>query len=569
MCGIAGIWGEGNIQPMVDILTHRGPDEEGIYRSEKVRLGVRRLKVIDLETGSQPIYNEDKSLVIVYNGEVFNYLELREDLQKHGHRFRTKTDTEVVLHAYEQWGEGCLEKLNGQFAFCIYDGKKLFIARDRMGEKPLYYYNRHGRFLFASEIKAILTQLATTPQIDETFWIFDSSVQGRTMFKDIHELPQACYLTFDGERTRTTSYWEIPSEPDDVRPDDELASELRDLLEDAIRIRMRADVPVGLFLSGGVDSAAIACFARPDIVFTCRFELGEKFDEFRYAKIVADHIGAEQIVVSPTAEDMRRHLGNIMWHLDQPIATASSLSEFMLAKTASKYVKVILGGQGADELFGGYVRYLLLFAEQDLAKKAELLNYYSLARFFWTPQMFADPGRRYYHLIHRASPVDDEPYIRMVQDLFSKQSDVVNAMGFTDIHLSLPSLITMNDRAAAAAGLENRCPFLDHRLVEFAFRLPGETKIREFRTKRILRKALQGVVPEAILERRDKKGLVVPFQQWFSGPLYEWGRELEAGLHRRIVVPGGAGRGEFDRATYTRVCLELWFQQFFPDYADR
>ncbi len=569
MCGIAGIWGDGKIQPMIDILTHRGPDEEGKFEKGKVKLGIRRLKVIDLVTGSQPIFNEDKSIVVVFNGEIFNYRELKEDLIKLGHQFSTKSDTEVIVHSYEQWGEKCLSRFNGQFAFCIYDGNKLFMARDRMGEKPLYYYLKDGRLIFASEIKAILTQLKTEPEIDESFWVFDSPIMGKTIFKDIHEVPQATYLVYDGKKLKRKNYWKIPNEP--VFESEKILIEtLRDLLEDAVKIRMHADVPVGLFLSGGLDSAAMACLANPDIVFTCRFNLGDKFDEFHFSKIVAEHIGARQIVVSPTADDMRKRLSNIIWHLDQPISTASSLSEFILAEEARKSVKVILGGQGADELFGGYVRYVLMSIEENLSKQPELENYHSLAKFFWSKQIFENPAKRYYHLIHRATPVLDKPYIKMVQELFDYQKNsLINAMGYSDIYLSLPSLITMNDRASAASGLENRCPFLDHRLVEFAFRLPNGLKIRELKTKYLLRKAMRGIVPDPILDRKDKKGLVVPFQQWLSGPLYLWGKELEASLQRRIVVPGKSGRGEFDRGLYTRVCMELWFQNFFPDYAQR
>ena len=569
MCGIAGLWGEGNIEPMVELLTHRGPDEEGFFIEGDLKLGVRRLIVIDLETGSQPIYNEDQSMVIVFNGEIFNYRDLRVELIDLGHRFRSKTDTEVILHAYEQWGEGCLERFNGQFAFCIWDGTRLFLARDRMGEKPLYFYHKDGRFIFASEIKAILNQVDTVPNIDESFWVFDSSVLGRTLFADVNELMPATLLAYDGKEIKTRTYWEIPTEPTLDMPEDKIVSRLTELIEDAVNIRMHADVPVGLFLSGGIDSSAMACFAKPEVVFTCRFPLGKKFDEFHYAKLVADHVGAEQVVVTPTEEDMRKHLPNIIWHLDQPIATASTLSEFMLAREAKKRVKVVLGGQGADELFGGYVRYLLMHLEHQMGNQPELANYHSLARFFWNPQMFSDPARRYYLLIHRANPVKDEPYYRMVRDAFYRHSSLINGMGYSDILFSLPSLITMNDRASAASGLENRCPFLDHRLVEFAFSMPPELKIREYETKSVLRRALRGVVPDPILDRKDKKGLVVPFKQWLSGPLAQWGKNLRASLHQRIVVPGNVGRGEFDRDLYTRVCLELWFENFFPNYTDR
>ena len=569
MCGIAGIWGQGNIEPMVELLTHRGPDEEGYFKKDDIQLGIRRLKVIDLVTGSQPIYNEDKSVVVVFNGEIFNYKDLRSELKSLGHEFTTQTDTEVIVHGYEQWGQACLERFNGQFAFCIYDGKKLFLARDRMGEKPLYYYLKDNRFLFASEIKAIVNQVDTQPDIDEAFWVFDAAVQGKTLFTDVHELQPAHCLVYDGEKLTNRTYWEIPVEQDMDLPEDKVAARLAELLEDAVMMRMQADVPVGMFLSGGIDSAAMTCFARPDVVFSCRFPLGDKFDEFHYAKMVAEHVGARQVVVTPTEEDMRRRLAEIIWHLDQPIATASTLSEFMLAEAARKHVTVVLGGQGADELFNGYIRHLFMETEHSLGRRPEIANYYSLARFFWNPHMFGDPAHRYYLLIHRATPSKDDPYIATLQELFQRHDDLPNAMGYTDIQLSLPSLIHMNDRATAAVGLENRSPFLDHRLVEFAFRMPPGLKLREFKTKYILRKALRGVVPDPILDRKDKKGLVVPFRQWLYGPLLQWGKDLKASLHSRIAVPGGAGRGEFDRDIYTRVCLELWFQKFFPNYYER
>lgn len=564
MCGIAGIWGRGQIQPMVDILAHRGPDQEGIFRKDRVQLGVRRLAVIDLETGSQPMYNEDKSSVIVFNGEIFNYRDLRAELVALGHQFRSRSDTEVILHAYEQWSECCLSRFIGQFAFCIYDGKKLFLARDRMGEKPLYYYHKNGRFLFASEIKAILTQIETEPYIDEMFWVFDAPVLGKTAFADVHEVLPSTFMTYDGDRLEQESYWKISTEPVLDLPEEKIASLLRELIEDAVMIRMHADVPVGLFLSGGIDSAAMAYFARPSVVFSCRFDLGTKFDEFLYAQTVARDIGAEQIVVSPTPEDMQRRLSGILWHLDQPIATASSLAEFMLAESARKYVKVVLGGQGADELFGGYVRYLMMYTEHRLSQQPELVNYYSLAQFFWNPDMFREPAKRYYQLIRRASAVQEDPYISIIRGFFDGQRSLIDAMGFTDIRLLLPSLVTMNDRASAAYGLENRSPFLDHRIVEFAFRLPPELKIREFQTKYILRKALRGVVPDMILDRKDKKGLVVPIQQWFTGPLLTWAQQLDFSLTQRILLPTPLnGRTEFDRSLYTRVCLQLWLEKFF------
>jgi len=438
-----------------------------------------------------------------------------------------------------------------------------------MGEKPLYYYQENGKFLFASEIKAILTQIETHPNIDEPFWVFDAAVLGKTIFRDIHEVPPACFMTYDGNRLQSKIYWEIPTEPVLDLPEEKLASTLCELVEEAVNIRMHADVPLGLFLSGGMDSAAMACFARPPVVFSCRFNLGASFDEYPFAQMMAEHIKAEQIVVSPKPEDMVERLPKIVWHLDQPIATASSLGEFMLAEAASKHVKVVLGGQGADELFGGYARYLMMHIEHGLGQRPELQDYHSLARFFWNPDVFTEPAMRYFQLIQRARPSNDEAFLSLVRGFFDDKRSLIDAMGFTDIQLLLPSLITMNDRASAGYGLENRSPFLDHRIVEFAFRLPPDMKIREFRTKYILRKALRGVVPDVILDRKDKKGLVVPFHQWLSGPLQSWARNLEASLSKRISLPPPNSRGEFDRCLYSRICLEIWFERFFSLHKDK
>jgi asparagine synthase (glutamine-hydrolysing) len=573
MCGIAGIFSnDANekrdiLGPMMENLVHRGPDEEGVFKDEKVHLGVRRLRVIDLVTGSQPIKNEDGNIVVVYNGEIFNFKELRLELQAAGHVFATQTDTEVLVHGYEQWGQEVVDRLNGQFAFALWDGQKLFIARDRMGEKPLYYAMHEGRLIFASEIKAILTHVPSHPDIDESFWVFDAPVMGRTIFAGIHELPAAHWMTYDGRNLQIGRYWEIPNGPISEKSETELVDELRELLIDAVNIRMVADVPVGMFLSGGIDSAAIACIAKPDVAFSCHFPLGEKFDELHYAQTVARQIKARHVVVSPTYDDMRSRLRRVIRHLDQPIATASTISEFMLAEAAQKDgVKVILGGQGADEIFGGYIRYLLMSIEEGMGRSPELKNYHSLARYFWTPTMFENPAKRYFRLIHRATPADERPYIKNVEKLFSRHQDLLDKMGFCDTHISLPSLLTMNDRACASYGLENRCPFLDHRIVEFAFRLPPGLKIQQRTTKAILRKALRGIVPDQILDRNDKKGLVVPFRRWLTGPLAHWAERLEFQLAARLQIPKGSGRGEFDRAFYTRVCLELWFQNYFPDY---
>lgn len=577
MCGIVGYWGCGDIQRMLDTISHRGPDHEGkikflnLDNDAEIALGIQQLQVIDLKTGKQPIYNEDKKICIVYNGEIFNFQRIRADLHQKGHVFSTASDTEVIIHAYEQWGERCVDHFIGQFAFAIYDQNKkaLFIARDRMGEKPLYYARRNGSFFFASEIKALLTQVDTAPEIGDEFFAFEQASEGATIFRGIHELPRACYMIFDGESLTFTKYWEIPKEKSsERRPIQDWADEIRDLLVDSVTIRLISDVPLGVALSGGIDSAAIACIAKPEKVFTCNFPLGPHFDELEYASIIARHIGAEHFIVKPTPEDMIIDLPNIIWHLDYPIATASPIGEFSVTREAAKHVKVLLGGQGADELFGSYARYLVLKHEYETGHIPELENYKPMMRHLWAFEMFGDMAFRYFELLRRNSVKSPDRHRQTVKKHFDRFEHIVDSMGYTDIHLTLPSLIQMNDRACAAFGIENRSPFLDHRLVELAFRMPAEYKIVGFETKTVLKRALRGLVPDEILERRDKKGLVVPFNQWIDGPLASWNSALQASLSRRMRFKGSATRGEFDRSTYTAICLELWFQRFFPHWTN-
>ncbi|HEV8335589.1 MAG TPA: asparagine synthase (glutamine-hydrolyzing), partial [Candidatus Polarisedimenticolia bacterium] len=320
MCGIAGIWGKADISDATEILFHRGPDASGTVTSGDVSLGSRRLKVIDLKTGAQPMSTEDGRFTLVFNGMIFNYREIRKELEER-HRFRTQSDTEVILHAYAEWGERCLDRFIGMFAFAIWDGKELFLARDRMGEKPLYYSLPRGplRFAFASEIKSLLTLLDAEPALPEEYGAFETSIAEQTLFKGILSLPPGCFMRYDGEKARVRRYWEIPSFDGPYDKEAYYVEKLRWLLEDAVKLRLRSDVPVGVFLSGGLDSSLIACLAKPDVVFSCRYPYGPRYDEFEHAQTVARHVGAKQVVVQPTAEDFKRDYPRILWHLDQPI----------------------------------------------------------------------------------------------------------------------------------------------------------------------------------------------------------------------------------------------------------
>ena len=561
MCGIAGAYGPADIRRMTEVLHHRGPDDEGFFSDGPVQFGARRLAIIDLTTGHQPLSTADGSHWITYNGELFNYVEIRNELESLGYQFKTTSDTEVVVTAYQAWGPQCLDRFIGMFAFAIWDGRQIFIARDRLGEKPVYYWTRGDRFLFASEIKGLLVEVPPEPILDDSFSVLESVLEPNTLFKGIKALEPGSYLVYDGQTTTVKRYWSIPEGPIDGRSAADLTSELRWLLEDAVRLRLRSDVPIGLFLSGGLDSSLLAALARPKKTFTCHLPYGPAYDESHYARLMSDAVGSEMHAATVGPADFRRDFSRVIWHLEQPIATTSSIAEFALARLASQHVKVAIGGQGADEAFGGYVRYALLAEEERIGASPLFREYHPLARLLWGPQVFGPLADRYFRLIQRG--VGSDAPLQEVRRIFGRPGSLVDRMGAVDFKMTFPSLITMNDRAAAAFGVENRTPLLDHRLVEFAFRLPAELKLHGGQTKILLRQASRGLVPDAIIDRVEKKGLGVPVGRWLQNELKDWAGELSSSLERRgIELRAAHDRGEFDRTLFTRVSLELWFRTF-------
>jgi asparagine synthase (glutamine-hydrolysing) len=561
MCGIAGSYGPADIRRMTATLTHRGPDDEGFFADGPVQFGARRLAIIDLTTGHQPLSTTDGSHWITYNGELFNYLEIRVELEGLGFQFKTTSDTEVVVTAYKAWGARSLDRFVGMFAFAIWDGREIFIARDRLGEKPLFYWTQGDRFLFASEIKALLVEVTPEVAIDDRFPVLETVLEPDTLFRGIRALEPGCHLIFDGRTATVRRYWSIPEGPIDGRSASDLTEELRFLLADAVRLRLRSDVPIGLFLSGGLDSSLLAAMARPAKTFTCHLPYGPAYDELNYARLMAEAIGSEMHTVTVTPEDFRRDFPKVIWHLEQPIATTSSIAEFALARLARQHVKVAIGGQGADEAFGGYVRYALLAEEERMGASPLFRDYHPLARLLWGPQVFGPPADRYFQLIQRG--VGSEAPLEEARRIFSRPGSLVDRMGAVDFRMTFPSLITMNDRAAAAFGVENRTPLLDHRLIEFAFKLRPELKLNAGQTKVILRQASRGLVPDAIIDRPEKKGLGVPVGRWFQNELKDWAAELTRSLEQRgIMLNAAQDRGEFDRTLFTRVSLELWFRTF-------
>ncbi|MBI5651541.1 MAG: asparagine synthase (glutamine-hydrolyzing) [Chloroflexi bacterium] len=571
MCGICGIKRfdqlaveRDALEAMMRALAHRGPDDDGAQIDGALGLGHRRLSIIDLAHGHQPLSNENGTVWVVFNGMIYNYKPLMETLARAGHKFATKCDTEILVHAYEEWGVEMLARLNGQFAFALWDGTRLFLARDRMGEKPLYYAVTQDAFYFASEIKSLLAHVRARPNIPPDWLVFENSLTDETLFAGIKELQPAHYLIVDGDVALPRRYWSIPNEVDEGLSERDAIQQLRELIFDAVTIRMQSEVPVGMYLSGGLDSSIIACIAKPDCVFTSYYDAPGKFDEREAARAVARYIKTEQIFVTLSPQDVPALFETIIYHLDQPISSSSTLSSFNLARNAREFFKVVLNGQGADELFGGYGRYVLLHHEVELGRTPFFAQYTPMARRFWNANIFGDPAQRYLELNQRVAPRTSLP-LDTVRQLFSYHSDIVAQMGYTDAAITLQDLIKMDDRGCAHVGLESRSPFLDYRIAEFAFRLPGRFKIRPGGvTKWILREVAREFVPLEIVERKDKMGMVSPIGGWLQRDLRAWSESLVASLRARqidltIEMPEA---NEYDRRLHALISLELWYRRF-------
>jgi asparagine synthase (glutamine-hydrolysing) len=626
MCGIAGIVNRDREQPvdrnavlaMMSALNHRGPDDEGAWFDGAVGLGHKRLTIIDLQTGRQPMTNEDGSLWIIFNGEIYNYLELRRDLASH-HTFQTQSDTEVILHLYEELGERCVERLNGMFSFVIWDThqQRLFAARDRAGIKPFYWHMDGRRFSFASEPKALFAAGLVQPQVDaqglEEYLTFQFCLGERTLFRDIVKLEPGHYLTFRPFRDAAPSvvrYWDYNYEVDTHHTEDYFVEQLLLLLQDAVRLQLRSDVPVGAHLSGGIDSSTVVSLAAPAYggsfhTFTGAFREGPEYDETRYARGVAEHVGSIHHEVWPTAQDFADDLPWLMYMMDEPAAGPGLFPQYHVSKLAKENVKVVLGGQGGDEIFGGYARYLIAYLEQCLKGSiygtqdegkylvswesiqpnlSLLRNYQPLLQTFWREGLFEDMDRRYFRLVSRAENVE-ELYTgdawsasspgRMFDSfssVFSNPStkSYFNKMTNFDLKTLLPALLHVEDRTSMSVSLESRVPLLDHRISELVTRMPPTTRFKGGDTKRVFRDAVKQLLPEAIFSRRDKMGFPVPLSEWLRGPLRGFVNDV-------LLSPQARSRGiyrvagveklltherKFGRELWGLLCLELWFHAF-------
>lgn len=573
MCGIAGIFNhsvpaetETLVGRMITALRHRGPDETGIYVDHKVCLGHARLSILGLETGTQPICNQDKSLWIVYNGEAFNYIELREELIRKGYQFCTETDTEVVLALYEEYGSQCLEKINGQFAFAIWDTrtKSLFLARDRVGIRPLFYTQNDGKFSFASEIKAIFADSTVKREIDTealsqifTFW---TTITPKTAFKDIYELPPGHFMTVTSAGTsEPTAFWAIPYVAEEERWQgtfSEAEEELRSLLKDAVRLRLRADVPVGAYLSGGLDSSILTALIAKNFnnqlrTFSLSFQ-ESPFDESEYQNEMVSYLQTDHSEVRVSNQHVRDNFSQVVWQCEKPLLRTGPVPLFSLSKLVrDSNFKVVLTGEGADEVFGGY----------NIFKEAKLRNFWArqpdskwrpllVERLY--PYVFKDPKRARMFLQQffavKAGDLDSPYFSHQVRwrnsgkntNFFSKQiqADLANYDPYSsltdripksfmeqdnfskaqflemDIFLSNYLLSSQGDRVGMGNSIELRLPFLDRRVIEFAAKLPAHWKIKGLNEKYILKQSFKGMVPERI-RTRVKQPYRAPIKESF------------------------------------------------------
>jgi asparagine synthase (glutamine-hydrolysing) len=619
MCGIAGYvrlaGGTGDPVPplegMADLLRHRGPDDHGVYRSPRGEVGFahRRLSIIDLSSaGHQPMCTEDGALCVVYNGEIYNYAELDQLLESRGHRFRSRSDTETILHAYREWGPACVEHFNGMFSFALWDDRQklLFCARDRFGEKPFYYNADGNRLAFASEIKALFLDPSVPRAVNRRVlhrYLVDGllDADSETFFTGIRSLPPAHSLTVREGRLSLTRYWGLPGEAARERstPGEALAEELVDLLRDSVRLRLRSDVPVGTCLSGGLDSSSIIWLMSrlqegPISAFSVIYE-EPGFDEGPYVRAMHGAIPLDAHEVRPDGSDLPETLERIIWHNDEPSNSLGQYSQWHVMRLASEFgVKVLLNGQGGDELLGGYLRYIPTYARELVRRRRlrsslrELRGHQRLHGF----SVLAGAKQVLYPLVpgrlRRAYRGLRGQYLMpesfLAADLAAEFAEPRDEEDFSTLqdHLShdltvtsVPSLVHAEDRCSMAFSREIRLPFLDHRLVEFMHAVPAHLKIHEGATKVLLRlgMAKEGL-PERVRERHDKKGYPTPVGRWLRTSARSWATEILSSpelARRGFVAPAQVkdalrlhmeGRTDSSQLLWRWLCAELWARQF-------
>ncbi len=626
MCGIVGFSSSHLLQEdrktvlaeMMDSICHRGPDGEGRVFSGKAFLGHRRLAIIDLESGHQPMFSGDGRYVIDYNGEIYNYLELRQFLVQQGVRFSTHSDTEVLLLLLLREGKAALRRLNGMFAFFFYDTQTgdWIAARDHFGIKPFYYARTENEFIFASEIKALLCHPGVPARRDEfalqQYLTFQFCLGSRTLFEGVRKLEPGHLLVGNGSQILSDEcYWNTNYQIDHYHTEEYFLDRLRSNIEDSVRLQLRSDVPLGAYLSGGIDSSLISVLASRFLgegvpMYHGRFAGGPEYDESEYAREIAAFSQGTYCETVPSPSEFVQTMPELIHMLDEPVAGPGVFPQFAVSKLASRDVKVVLGGQGGDEIFGGYARYLVGYLEQALKgaifqTREEgkhlvtletivphlpvLKEYVPLLRQFWSQGLFEDMDARYFHLLDRtpgissllapdlAKKLDRERLFEEFREIFNRPdtASYINKMTHFDQKTLLPALLQIEDRVSMAVSLESRVPLLDTRIVDLVTTMPPPLKFQGGRTKHILKKAVRTMLPARVIERKDKMGFPVPLKEWMKeGPVREFvadvllsRRSLERGIYRKealetMIKESGVGA----RPLWGALCLELWHRSF-------
>ncbi|HYK19897.1 MAG TPA: asparagine synthase (glutamine-hydrolyzing) [Pyrinomonadaceae bacterium] len=624
MCGIAGFidfWEQKRnesfergrlLKGMCDSIRHRGPDDEGFLLKDGVALGMRRLSIIDLAGGHQPISGEDGSVTIVFNGEIYSFHELRRELEQRGHTFKTNSDTEAIVHAYEEYGPACADHLRGMFAFAIWDDKKreLYIARDRVGKKPLYYTVTPGQTLvFGSEIKSILEHPDVEREINvdalDAYFTLGYVPDPLTIFQNIHKLPPGHHLTFSAGRVAVQQYWDFNFAPAESRKPEDYMEELRALLNESVRLRLISDVPLGAFLSGGIDSSTVVALMaqhmnQPVKTFSIGFH-EDSYNELKYARLTAKKLGTDhhEFFVTPQICDI---IDDLVWHFDEPFADPSAIPTFMVSKLARDHVTVALSGDGGDELFAGYTHYVVQESRRAFSALPKALREgvmrplsYRLPHGAW--------GRNYLHNIS-LDPIDryldSLSYFTVLgkESLYTsdfqkqlrakdqvarsfreyaarvKTNEPLDQLLYIDGKTYLPGdILTKVDRMSMATSLEVRVPLLDHKLIDFVTKVPASLKLAGTETKHLLKRVAKDLIPAEILDR-PKQGFGMPLEEWINRQLRDQIREIlrEPRTRQRgyvnpdyvdlILDEHHKGRRDHSQPLWALWILELWHRRY-------
>jgi asparagine synthase (glutamine-hydrolysing) len=626
MCGINGIAFSRKskrqidrriLEKMRDVQFHRGPDDGGMFVDENVGLGHRRLSIVDVSHGAQPMFNEDGSLVIIYNGEVYNHADYRDELEAKGHIYKTHCDTETIVHLYEEYGVKCVEKLRGMFAFAIWNrqAKTLFIARDRLGVKPLYYvHDAEGNLFFGSEIKTLLEANAIKPELNYNALPDQLANHGtsfdETLFKGVKRLLPGHTLLWQDGNLKIEEFWDVKFEPKhEQRSDQDYIEEWRELFKHSVKLRLMADVPLGMFLSGGIDSSAIAAMMstmvdEPIKTFSVGFAEREA-NEFEYARIVAQKYKTEHHEITITPEQFFAELPKLIWHEDEPLGFDSCIPLYFVSQLAQKHVKVVLTGEGSDEIMAGYGRYAKAVSLLDYGEKYESLtpNFVreiiksgvstlpnslnkKLKRTFLSREanienLYFDnfaifPKAMQKRLLSdetKARIAEQNPYFYLHKWLAKTDAEeLLDKLLYADTKTYLHELLMKQDQMSMAASIESRVPFLDHKLVEFTAQMSVNMKLRGRETKWILREAMKGILPDEILNR-PKMGFPVPLGSWLRNEFKQYVNEyilsertLSRGIYdadflRAIVAKHNKGEDHSNRL-FRLINFEMWYRIF-------